>query len=153
MRIDLPWPDKILWPNGPRARNHGHKASVAKKHHDWAYLASLEAMQDHCPDLRARPLPITIEVHAKPKGPLPDRDNCVAAAKHSLDGIAHAIGVNDREFATPQVVFSPERDGRFVVIIGGLSTPSDSSPDSSDVVENSEPVRCGKHLPGSDQST
>lgn len=65
-----------------------------------------------------RPVPITIEVHPKPRGPLPDRDNCIAACKAMLDGIADALGLDDREFAAPKVVFSPERDGRFVVEVG-----------------------------------
>jgi len=112
-RIDLPWPDKILWPNGPQARNHGHQARVTKKHREWARLA---AFGMDTPE--ARPVPIIIEVHPKPRGPLPDRDNCVAAAKAMLDGIADALGLDDREFATPKVVFSPERDGRFVVEVG-----------------------------------
>jgi hypothetical protein len=62
---------------------------------------------------------VHIVVHAKPKGPLPDRDNCVAAAKAYLDGIAQRLGVNDRHFATPTVEFAAPRDGRFVIEIGG----------------------------------
>lgn len=136
MTVDLPWPDKLLWPNGPRARNHGHKASVTKKHRQWAHTATLEALQEHgTGGIGPGKIPITIEVHAKPKGPLPDADNCIAACKAMLDGIADALGVNDRDFAAPLVVFSPERDGRFVVKIGGITPPPGSSPDSPEMVQ------------------
>jgi hypothetical protein len=117
MRIDLPFPHKALWPNG-RA-HHMAKAREAKKHRQWAHTATLEALQEHgTGGFGPGKIPITIEVHAKAKGPLPDADNCSAACKAMLDGIADALGVNDRDFAAPLVVFSPERDGRFVVIIG-----------------------------------
>lgn len=118
MKIDLPWPAPILWPNGPRPRNEGHKASVTRKHRDWAHIATLE-VAPKCFHHNGAKIPVTLEVHAKPKGPLPDEDNCIAAAKAMLDGIADALKVNDRDFAAPRVVFSPERDGRFVVEIAG----------------------------------
>lgn len=111
MIIDLPFPHKLLWPNGSVGNRHA-KAREAKKHRAWAAVATLEALG------RAKgfaPANITIHVHAKPKGPLPDKDNCISAAKSSLDGIADALKVNDRDFPEPKVVFSGERDGRFVV--------------------------------------
>ena len=63
-------------------------------------------------------IPVRLVVHPKPKGPKPDRDNCVAAAKAMLDGIADALKVNDRRFEAPSVTFATPRDGRFVVEIG-----------------------------------
>ena len=102
IEIDLPWPAPILWPNGPQARNRGHKASVTHKHRDWAHLATLEALQGRTGFVPAR---IVIRVHPKPRGPLPDKDNCIAACKAMLDGIADALHVNDRFFPTPEVEF------------------------------------------------
>lgn len=147
MTVDLPFPHKALWPNG-RA-HHMAKASEVKKHRQWAHLATLEALQERgTGGFGPGKIPITIVVHAKPKGPLPDADNCIAACKAMLDGIADALGVNDRDFAAPLVVFSPERDGRFVVKIGGITTPSDPSLGTSDVVQNkSEPDRCDNTSP------
>ncbi len=111
MIIDLPFPHKLLWPNGSVGNRHA-KVREAKKHRGWACTATQEAMG------RAggfMPSAITIHVHAKPRGPLPDKDNCIAAAKSSLDGIADALKVNDRDFPEPKIAFSAERDGRFVV--------------------------------------
>lgn len=114
MQIDLPYPHKALWPNG---RAHwAVKAREVKRHRTWAHMATLEAMNGK--GWGEVPTAIKIIVHAKPKGPMPDKDNCVAAAKSLIDGIADGLGVNDKDFPAPTVEFADERDGRFVIEIG-----------------------------------
>ena len=115
MRIVLPFPHKLLWPNGSEGTRKG-RAGAAKRHKDWAWAATMEVVP-RCFKHNGETIPVTIHVHPKRFGPAPDRDNCVAAAKHYLDGIALALGVNDRTFAAPLVVFGP-RDDRFVIEIG-----------------------------------
>lgn len=116
MKLDLPYPAKALWPNG-RA-HHQAKAREAKKHRQWGYNTAMAGGRvAFAPD--AFPLRVRITVHAKPKGPLPDRDNVSAAAKSLLDGIADWIGVDDKHFAAPVVEFAEPRNGRFIVEIGG----------------------------------
>lgn len=117
IRVDLPFPHKLLWPNGSRG-THRAVAGQKKAHRAWADLATVEAMAEGSVDVYQRPIPIKIIVHAKPEGPLPDRDNCVAAAKSLLDGIAQRLGVNDIAFAAPTVEFAMPRDGRFVIEVG-----------------------------------
>lgn len=113
MRLDLPYPHKDLWPNG---RAHwAAKAREVKKHRGWALLL---AKGHRGLVLADGTLPIHITVHGKPSGPLPDRDGVVSASKSYLDGIAEAIGVNDRHFAAPTVEFAPERKSRFVIEVG-----------------------------------
>lgn len=116
MKIDLPWPAKALWPNG-RA-HYMAKAREVKKHRSWGNLAALEALGGTTFAHTGATIPITLHVHPKPKGPLPDRDNCIAACKSLLDGIADALGVNDSAFDIQPVQFSDERDGRIVVEVG-----------------------------------
>ena len=99
--IELPYPHKALWPNG---RAHwAAKATQTKKHRAWAHAATL-ATFPRCfvPQERLQWL---ITVYPKPRGPLPDADGCVAAVKSYLDGIADAIGVNDRHFDAPRIQF------------------------------------------------
>ena len=117
IRIDLPYPAAPLWPN---ARPHWSvKSKAAKAHREWARLATMEALQEGAiADLRQRPIPIRITVYPKSRGPYPDRDNCGAAAKSLLDGIADKLGVNDKAFASPVVSFADAREGRFVVEVG-----------------------------------
>lgn len=117
IRVDLPYPHGDLSPNG-RAHHHA-KARAVKSHRLWADVATLEALQaGEKADLAARPIPVRLTVRAKPRGPLPDRDNCVAMAKSYLDGIAQRLGVNDIAFASPVVEFATPRDGRFVIEVG-----------------------------------
>lgn len=118
--VDLPWPAKILWPNGRTRSVHG-RARLVKHHRAWgdgAVLAALKGTRPtFAPDQR---FAIKITVHAKPTGPLPDADNCVAAAKNYLDGIADRLGINDRQFAAPTVEFATPRDGRFIIEVTPL---------------------------------
>lgn len=118
MIIDLPYPAKALWPNG--RPHHMAKAREFKKHREWAIIATAAAGFEARQAVRliGAPIPVTITVHAKPSGPLPDRDNCVAACKAYLDGAAYKLDINDRDFAAPQVIFAAERTGRFVIEIG-----------------------------------
>jgi hypothetical protein len=114
MRLNLPFPHKLLWPNG----SQGSPRAVAgekRKHKQWAHHAALAAK---LPALTDGPIPIKLIVHANRFGPLPDRDNCVAAMKAYLDGISARLGINDRHFAAPTVEFAPERTGRFVIEVG-----------------------------------
>lgn len=115
MRLVLPWPHKLLWPNGSR----GHPRAVAaekRKHKQWAAVAAMEQRAK----FRAGDgtVPIRLVIRAKPFGPLPDRDNCVAAAKAYLDGISATIGVNDQNFAAPTVEFDSTRSGQMIVEVG-----------------------------------
>jgi len=117
MIVDLPFPHKLLWPNG----GHGKHYAVAgerKKHHAWAHGAALEAKQRQGWTDTGEDIPVRLIVHAKRKGPLPDMDNCVAASKGFLDGIAAALSVNDKRFLAPVVEYGLPRDGRFVFLIG-----------------------------------
>lgn len=116
MILRLPFPHKLLWPNGSR----GHPRAVAgqkKKHKAWAHTA---ALADRALFVPADDIGLHIIVHAKPRGPLPDRDNVVAAVKSYQDGISLALGVDDKHFATPTVEFADTRTGEFVIRVGGV---------------------------------
>lgn len=114
MIIDLPYPHKALWPNG-RAHFMA-KGREVKKHRDWAHVATLAAMGGNRFAFTP-PLAINIEVRGRSRGALPDADNCVAASKVYLDGIADALKVNDRYFAAPTITYGP-RTSRFIITVG-----------------------------------
>lgn len=118
MRIVLPWPDKLLWPNGPRGNTFA-VSRLKKAYRHAAEWAAIEARQRHgIPAFGDGEIPVRLLVYAQRYGPLPDKDNCVAAVKVGLDAIASQIGVNDRRFAAPVVEFAPERTGRIEVVLG-----------------------------------
>lgn len=117
IQVDLPYPHKLLWPNGRTRNPHAKPAQVAK-HRRWAHDATMAdpAWRTFAPG--ADLVPVRIIVSRKAKGVHPDRDNAVAAAKAYLDGIADRLDINDRQFATPTVENVAPITGRFVIEIG-----------------------------------
>lgn len=116
IRVVLPWPDKLLWPNGPRGNTFAVSRLKKEYRHDaeWATISARGSGKfEHDGEI-----PIKLIVRAKPYGPLPDKDNCVAAMKVGLDAIAKQLGVNDRLFAAPTVEFAAPRNGTIEVEVG-----------------------------------
>jgi hypothetical protein len=113
MRLSFPYPAEPLWPN--KRPHWAAKARETKKAKEFAYWLAKAAP---APVIGNGPVPVKITVHPKRFGPRPDRDGCVSAAKAILDGIALAIGVNDRHFAAPVVEFAETRDAKFIVEVG-----------------------------------
>jgi len=109
----LPFPAKPLWPNG---RAHwAEKARAVKSHRGWAKVAALAAGVKGLPTGFGYGIDIT--VYPKTANAI-DRDNCVSAAKSYLDGIADALGVDDRTFETPTITFGkPIKGGLLSVTV------------------------------------
>lgn len=108
----LPFPDKVLWPNG-RTRQWGAKYRIGKAHREWARLATLAAKAPKA-DPEGR-VSIAITVHPKTRNAV-DADNASASFKNYADGIADALGVDDRTFDTPSITFAePVKGGLFAV--------------------------------------
>lgn len=114
MRIDLQYPHPVLWPNG-RTKSAAYRRRLQGQHKTWAFQAAGMGTKR----LEQRAATIKLIVSPKSKGPMPDRDNIIAACKYYLDGIALATGLNDRFFAAPIVEFAA-RDpyGRIVIEVG-----------------------------------
>jgi crossover junction endodeoxyribonuclease RusA len=89
-------------------RAHGYKKAAAKSRHKtearYAARASGIWPGDQWPD----EIPIRLIVHTKTVT-RPDRDNLVASMKAALDGIALAMGVDDKRFLSPAVEFAEPR--------------------------------------------
>ena len=109
MRVALPWPPSILKPNG----SHGHwarKSTAAKRYKaDCAILCRValdkaEADRAHLtirfcpPDARRR-----------------DLDNMLAAAKHGLDAVSDAIGMDDSRFGLTLMRGEPVKGGAVII--------------------------------------
>jgi len=96
MEIVLPWPDRVLSPN---ARIHwatrAKAAKLARK--DGYYRAMLSGYTKASFAGYDGKLHLWIDFFAKTKN-YPDADNCLSSVKAYLDGIADALGVNDRRF-------------------------------------------------------
>jgi hypothetical protein len=99
--IELPWPSSEL-----AGHNRGHwssKARIVATHRSWAFHATREV----------RPtVPETGDIHVHicftPPHNRGDRANMPIMLKPYLDGIAEAMGVNDKRFL-PSYEFLPAR--------------------------------------------
>jgi crossover junction endodeoxyribonuclease RusA len=89
--LTLPWPPKELSPN---ARVHRlAKARVAKEYRMVCWALAKEAR------LTAPEGPVHLKLTFFPPTRQPrDLDNCLASIKSGLDGVADAMGINDRDF-------------------------------------------------------
>lgn len=103
--IILPFPAKILWPNG--RGHHMKKHREFQKHKEWARLATLSALP-RCFKWNGEPIKWKVAITPKTAHPI-DADNAVASLKAYFDGIAAALKVDDSAFAVPEIVFSPPK--------------------------------------------
>ena len=107
--IELPYPAKPLWSNG----SHGHWAPLNKARkaaRATARICAKEALGGHPWISPHASIQITLHPRShKSNGArntqTPDLDNIVSACKAQIDGIADALGINDRNFTLlpPQV--------------------------------------------------
>mgnify|MGYP003442391846 CR=1 FL=1 len=108
--IELPFPDKLLWPNG-RTRSYMARATAIKKHREWARLATLAA-KVKAPDGR---IDWSVTIHPKTRNVI-DNDNARASLKAYQDGLALALGVDDSRFNAPSLTFGDPIKGGLVRI-------------------------------------
>jgi crossover junction endodeoxyribonuclease RusA len=119
LAIVLPWPDKRLSPN---ARVHwAAKSALTKKARADAAVTVLEAAGARLSAIRAglageHPIHLRLRFH-EPDRRGRDADNIMASLKGAIDGIADALQVNDRRFATSYSFGVPGKPGRVEVTL------------------------------------
>ncbi|AWB32362.1 RusA family crossover junction endodeoxyribonuclease [Orrella marina] len=116
--IILPWPDSRLMPNRKNGRHWGTTQALKVKAKREGYFSALAAMN-------GRPLEISERVHVRVTFVAPDRrardlDNLLACIKPQLDGIAKAVGVDDKLFRpiTIDDAVDTKGEGFMIVEIG-----------------------------------
>lgn len=115
LTIILPFPPASL---SGHAKGHWRsKSTPTAKHREWARLATLDA-------IRTQGMPtfpdgdIPLHVTFEPADRRGDKWNFPARAKASIDGVADALGVNDKRFVPTIVHAAPAKPGRVIVVIG-----------------------------------
>lgn len=124
MKIVLPFPDRRLSPN---ARLHFRVTAAikAKARKDAAYI-TYDAMTCGLREVRqhfAGDGPISCHVtFYPPDNRHRDDDNMIAMLKSARDGIADAIGVNDRRFKPVYYFAEPCKPGRVEIRLSIIET-------------------------------
>lgn len=114
MTIILPWFNAVL---SPSARVHWSlKAAAAKGARSYACrVATVAGYDRHTFAGYDGRIHVWIDFYAKTKN-YPDHDNCLSACKAYLDGIADALGVNDKRFVPhPFVKTETVKGGRIEI--------------------------------------
>lgn len=117
LTIILPWPDPMLFPNARRGSFRKFQPFIEAAR-DIGYYAAKEALGRNVMLLRGRtPVKLTF---AMPDKRNRDSDGLHGAVKHHLDGIAKALGVDDKLFrpVTIDDKLDIERHGFVLVEIG-----------------------------------
>lgn len=109
--IVLPFPSSGL--SGHNNGNPHAKAGMVRKHRAWARLATLEA-KPRIPEAGD----IIVTVRFVPANNRGDRINYPVRMKPYFDGIADALGVNDKRFVPMFIFAEPEAPGRVEVWVG-----------------------------------
>lgn len=110
--IVLPFPTKILWPNG---RGHwAAKAKAFKEHKEWAYFGLLASSVYVAAGNKGR-INWSVTIHPKTAHAIDD-DNARASLKAYQDGLALALGVDDKQFNAPTLTFREPIKGGLVKI-------------------------------------
>ncbi|MBN7777748.1 hypothetical protein JYP49_14195 [Nitratireductor aquimarinus] len=106
--LDLPWPSKNLSPNG-RPHRMVKAASAKKARREARAVTSSHARQIGPITADALSFQATFSPPARYRY---DDDNLMASIKAYRDGIADALGVDDRMFRTmPPVISEPVKGG------------------------------------------
>jgi len=108
--FELPWPPASL--SGHSDKHFWRMRPIIAKHREWARLATMEAK----PVVPATG-DIGIGITFYPPDRRGDRTNYPNRVKAYFDGIADALGVNDRRFLPRYHFAEPVENARVVIVI------------------------------------
>lgn len=113
MKIELDFPPAELFPNRSKGQHWAKTHTARHNYREVSAWMTKHQMNGWKPTKEKIQLSVTFIM---PDKRLRDTDNCLAAAKAGLDGMADALGVNDRQF-DPVVVYRQygEKPGKMVV--------------------------------------
>jgi len=105
--LTMPWPPSALSPN-----KRLHWAQLAKAKAAYRHACAMTARSQGAGKIDAEALTVRLRFVPPDRRPR-DVDNCIAAMKSGLDGLADVLGVNDRNW-TLQIDPMAQEIGGFV---------------------------------------
>lgn len=114
--ITLPWPANVLNPND---RSHWAQKSRARSRQRGEAWTLTRSLVNKTPvTFPEGNIPLKITLHS-PDNRGRDGDNLIASLKGAMDGIAEALGVDDKRFRPVSYDFGANvKDGQVVVVLG-----------------------------------
>lgn len=97
MIVRLPFPDSKLFPNRKNGKSWLSTARIKTEQREAAYLCTLAALKTTGGTNFEGNIPLSI-VYMPPDKRHRDLDNLLAASKALIDGMAQALGVDDKRF-------------------------------------------------------
>lgn len=124
--IVMPWPNAALSPNG--RRHFQYVAKLKKAARLQAFSLAREAGAHRLPFPKDERLMVWIVGYA-PDRRRRDADNLLASMKGALDGLADALGIDDRRFVPSIYIADEVRKPACVrVVITEFQPPGDATP-------------------------
>ena len=116
MRVDLPWPPRHLSPNA-----RVHWAVLARDKAAYRFSCMWLAKVAFCATGEpAFAVPVLVAIHfSPPDNRGRDLDNMLASCKAGLDGVAQAIGVDDKHWHLDLSRGPVVKGGAVILTIGG----------------------------------
>ena len=107
----LSWPPRALSPNGRAHHFAKYRAKKVARQEGWAVAKKAKL------SIAAGDVPVLVSMRFHPPTKTaPDADNAIASMKSQLDGIADALGVDDKTFRIAEPVFGDPVKGGMVVV-------------------------------------
>ncbi|WP_164738159.1 endodeoxyribonuclease RusA [Frigidibacter oleivorans] len=113
--VTLPWPDKRLMPNAKRRSHWSAYRGAIRDARTTAFALTRSAMGR----LRFAAPPAMVVSFTPPDARRRDDDGMIGAFKHGRDGIADALGIDDRHLRPTYSFDAPARPGRIIVTLTG----------------------------------
>ena len=95
--VRLPWPDSRLMPNRKNGKSWVSTARIKTEQREAAYLCTLAALKLSGDQKWKEYIPLSL-VYMPPDKRHRDLDNLHAGSKAILDGMAQALGIDDKRF-------------------------------------------------------
>lgn len=111
LTLTLPWPPAQLSPNA----RHAHWATLARLKRRYRSVCGLMAMAAGASRIGAPERLAVSMTFCPPDRRARDMDNCIAAMKAGLDGLADVIGVDDSRWTLTAVMGAPQPGGAVLV--------------------------------------
>jgi len=116
--IRLPFPDAALFPNRKNGKHWTTTSAIKTAQNKDSFYITKASMNAVGPQEWSDHIPLSL-TYIMPDKRHRDMDNCLAASKAILDGMADALGVNDKRFKPILIDWvHGDKEGALIAAVG-----------------------------------